>query len=165
LQAKILRLDSTSLLRKVRGLGVRMRKNFVLLVVAFGLILTASLAMAEFIVDPVLKEKLPGYFAEDDEYYYLYALQGPGGLTIIDPYGTEIIKIPKEAIGKMLATPGRSGGVGSQSAVECYIGEDAEYYYLKARVDPNGVLTLDPDGGLEIKVLKSAVGLDNYRKG
>jgi hypothetical protein len=134
-----------------------MSKNFVLLVVAFSLILAAPLARAEdYTIDPVLKAKLPGYFAEDEEYYYLYASQEPGGLTVIDPYGTEIIKIPKEAIGEMLETSSRSEDFGTQSAIECYIGEDAEYYYLKARVDPNGVLTLEQDGDLEIRVLKSA---------
>jgi hypothetical protein len=135
-----------------------MRKNVVLLVVAFSLILAAPLARAgDYTIDPVLKEKLPGYFAEDEEYYYLYASQEPGGFTVIDPYGTEIIKIPKEAVGVTLEASALSGGLDPQRALESLTGEDASYYYFKAKVDDNGLLVVAVDGEFEIKVLKSAV--------
>lgn len=135
-----------------------MRKSFFLLAVVFSLVVIAPLARAEeATIDPVLKEKLPGYFAEDEEYYYLYASPGPAGILVIDPQGNEIIKIPKEAIGGMLEAPALSGGFDPQRAMESLTGEDASYYYFKAKVDDNGLLVVAPDGEFEIKVLKSAV--------
>ncbi|MBN2378216.1 hypothetical protein JXM67_00220 [candidate division WOR-3 bacterium] len=123
-------------------------------------------AVEDLSVDPVLAERLPGYFGEDGSYYYFRGSLEEENLVIADWEGKFTFLVPKREMTEEIMEikekyksdfedEGIPQGFVPERDIYAYVGEDEDYYLVKAKEDENGYLIADPDGDKLFRVLKS----------